>query len=138
MEDFGREIAYPTVEQICQVNRRMIDEYGGLFIPPNNLLNLSSLEYILDVIQSHIYKEDIYYTTPTLKGMASTIAYQIISRHVFNDGNKRTAIHIAWEFLHSNGIHLTIHSSIIDLSISIASGIANQDELLQWLHDHQE
>ena len=54
MEDSGREIVYPTVEQICEVNRRMIEEFGGLFIPPNNMLNLGALEYILDAVKSFV------------------------------------------------------------------------------------
>ena len=80
MEEFGKEIAYPTIEQICEVNRRMIEEFGGLFVPPNNLLNLDALEYILSAIKVTVYGREIY---STLKEKASAIAYYIISRHVF-------------------------------------------------------
>lgn len=135
MEDFSREIVYPTKEQICEVNRRMIEEYGGSFILPDNSLNLPALEYILDTIQSSIYGYTIY---PTLKEKASAISYHIISRHVFRDGNKRTASHIAWAFLRSNGIPLALDSSIVELCVAIAKGTANQEELLEWLHEHQE
>jgi hypothetical protein len=38
MEEAGREIAYPTVEQIREVNRRKVEEFGGFFAPPDNLL----------------------------------------------------------------------------------------------------
>jgi death-on-curing protein len=75
---------------------------------------------------------------PTLKQKANAIAYQIISRHVFHDGNKRTAIHIAWEFLRSNGTSLFLNSSIIELSVAISAGESSQEELLEWLHEHQE
>ncbi len=135
MEEFGEDIAYPTIEQICQVNRRMIEEFGGLFLPPNNLSNLGALEYILDVIKSSIYGYTGY---STLKQKASAIAYHIISRHVFWDGNKRTAIHSAWEFLNSNGIPIFLDSSIEELSVAIAAREATQDELLKWMHNHQD
>jgi death-on-curing protein len=135
MEDFGREVVYPTVEQICEVNRRMIEEFGGLFIPPDNLFNLGALEYALDAIKSCVFGHTMY---PTLKQKANAIAYQIISRHVFHDGNKRTAIHIAWEFLRSNGTSLFLNSSIIELSVAISAGESSQEELLEWLHEHQE
>ena len=135
MEEFGEDIAYPTIEQICQVNRRMIAEFDGLFLPPNNLSNLHALEYILDAIKLSIYGYTIY---PTLKEKASAIAYHIISRHVFWDGNKRTAIHIAWEFLNSNGKSILLDSSIEELSVAIAARKATQDELLKWMHNHQD
>ena len=135
MEEFGEDIAYPTIEQICQVNRRMIAEFDGLFLPPNNLSNLDALEYILDAIKFPIHGHTIY---PTLKEKASAIAYHIISRHVFWDGNKRTAIHIAWEFLNSNGKSILLDSSIEELSVAIAARKATQDELLKWMHNHQD
>lgn len=135
MEDFSREVVYPTVEQICEVNRRMIEKFGGFFDPPENLNNLDALEYILAATASTIYGHSLYYT---LKEKAAAIAYQIISRHIFRDGNKRTAIHVAWAFLRSNGVHAFLEPSIIDLTEAIASGEGTHADLLQWLHSHQE
>ena len=132
MEDLSGEIVYPSVEQICDVNRRMIKEFGGLFIPPDNLLNVNALEYILDTI-----KGSLFVSYPTLKEKVAAISYYIISRHVFHDGNKRTGTHIAWEFLHANGINLVLDQSIVDLVVSIAEGQSTQDQLLQWLHGLQ-
>lgn len=132
MEDSGGEIVYPTVEQVCEVNRRMIEEFGGLFVPPSNLLNLNALEYILDVVKSSLF--GMY---PTLKEKATALTYHIISRHVFNDGNKRTGTHIAWEFLHANGVNLFLEPSIVELTLTIAKDEATQEELLRWLHEHQ-
>ena len=132
MEDASGVIVYPTLEQICEVNRRMIKEFGGLFIPPNNLLNLDALEYILDMVKSSLFD-----TYPTLKEKAAALTYHIISRHVFNDGNKRTGSHTAWEFLRANGIDLFLDESIIELTVAIAKNEATQEELLQWLHEHK-
>lgn len=132
MEDSGGEIVYPTVEQICEVNRRMIEEFGGLFIPPNNLLNLDALEYILEVVESSLFG-----TYRTLKEKAAAITYHIISRHIFHDGNKRTGSHIAWELLRANGINLVIEPSVVELTVAIAKKEATQEEFLQWLHEHQ-
>jgi len=134
MEDSGREIVYLSVEQICEVNRQMIEEFGGLFVPPDNLLRLDSLEYILDAVKASAYGYDLY---PTVKEKANAIAYRIISGHVFLDGNKRTAIHVAWEFLRGNGVNLILDTTIIELSVAVATGHATQYELLRWLHSHQ-
>jgi len=135
MEDAGREIVYPSVGQICDVNCRMIESYGGSFSNPDNLHNLGALEYILVAVTSRIYGKDLF---PTLKEKAAAIAHQIISRHVFYDGNKRTAIHIAWEFLHSNGVHVVLEESIVDLAEAIAGGTATYEQFFQWLHGHQQ
>ncbi len=136
MEDYGKEIAYPTIEQICEVNRRMVkeEEFGGLFIEPDNLLNLNALEYILDAIQSSMHGIIIY---PTLKEKAAAIAHHIISRHVFHDGNKRTGTHIAWAFLRANGREVFLDGSIVELTVAIAESEASPEVLLQWLHEHQ-
>lgn len=136
MEKSGKEIVYPTVEQICEINRRMIEEeeFGGLFIEPDNLLNLDALEYILDASQFPVYGLVIY---PTLKEKAAAIAYHIIARHVFYDGNKRTGTHIAWEFLHANEREVFLDESIVELTVAIAKSETSQEVLLQWLHEHQ-
>lgn len=135
MEGFGREIAYLTVEQICEANRRMIHTFGGYFEGPDNLQNRGSLEYILVVVSSTIAFGENLYITP--KEKAPAMAHHIISRHIFNDGNKRTGIHIAWEFLQANGVALNLDSTIVELAESIANGTANYEHLLQWLHAHQ-
>jgi len=135
MEKIGREIVYPTLQQVCEINRQMIREFGGLFVPPNNFLNPGALEYILEIVEADIYGETPY---ATLKEKASAIAYQIITRHVFEDGNKRTAIHTAWEFLRGNGVNVFLDSSVIDLSVGVATGEISQSQLLKWFHNHQK
>lgn len=134
MESFSREIIIPSVDQICEVNRRMIHESGGRFEPPKNLLNITSLEYILDAITYPLYDIDIF---PSLKEKAAALAFEIIVSHIFFDGNKRTGIHIAWEFLQSNGVDVYLDISVENLAVRVGDGDASRDELLSWLHDHQ-
>lgn len=136
MEEYGKEIAYPTIDQICEANRRMIkeEEFGGLFVEPDNLLNLNALEYILDAVQFSMHGITIY---PTLKEKAAAIAHSIISRHVFHDGNKRTGTHVAWAFLRANGKEVFLDESIIELTVAVAESEASPEALLQWLHEHQ-
>jgi len=113
----------------------MIDEFGGLFIPPNNILHPGALDYIVELIRSTVFGRTLHLS---LKEKATAITYYIITRHVFQDGNKRTALHMAWEFLGSNGVHLVLDPSIVDLSVAVANGEISQDELLVWFQNHQE
>ena len=134
MEDSSGEIEYLSFDQVISINRRMLTNFGGLFLGSDNLLNRNALEYVLDAVQSNLYGIEMY---PTLKEKASAISYHIITRHVFNDGNKRTAVNVALEFFEGNGIIIKIDESIIDLTLDIASGRASEENLLDWLHSHQ-
>jgi len=134
MEAFGSGVVYPTIEQIIDVNRQMIKTSGGSFTPPDNFHNRNSLEYILDAIANPIFKQFLY---PSLLEKAAALAYEIISCHVFLDGNKRTGIHIAWEFLRSNNMPIFLDSTIENLAINLANGTATRDDLLLWLRDNQ-
>jgi death-on-curing protein len=112
----------------------MIDDSGGLFMPPDNLLNRNSLVYILDAIARPIYGHELF---PTPKEKAAALGFEIIASHVFFDGNKRTGIYMAWAFLQWNGIRVVLDHSIEDLAVDMASSEADRDDLLEWLHDHQ-
>lgn len=134
MEDSSREIEYLDLDQVVSINRRMITDFGGLFLGHDNLLNKTALEYVIEAVQTSLYGIEIY---PSLKEKACALSHHIISRHVFNDGNKRTAANVALEFLESNGITLKIDESIVDLTLDIADGKVNEQGLLDWLHSHQ-
>jgi death-on-curing protein len=111
----------------------MIHTFGGSFIPPDNLLNRSSLLYILHAVRFSSYGFDRY---PTLFDKASGLACNIITRHVFYDGNKRTGTHIAWAFLKANGIDVYLDNSIIDLAVRVATSNADEVEVATWWYDH--
>ncbi|MDP3064381.1 MAG: type II toxin-antitoxin system death-on-curing family toxin [Chloroflexota bacterium] len=135
MEDAGRPVVYPTLRQVCDVNRRMVEEFGGFFVPPDNLHNHDALEYVLEAIGASVHGQPLH---DTLKEKAAALAHQIISRHVFHDGNKRTGVFVAWEFLRANGVKLDLDRSVVELTVALATGNAAREELLQWLHAHQE
>ncbi len=134
MERFGSALVYPTIEQICDVNHRMIDEFGGTFLPPDNLHNPGSLEHVLTLVACPVFGQDLY---PNLKEKAAVITHHMITGHIFRDGNKRTAIHTAWEFMRSNGVSVFLDATVTDIAVSIATGEANHSDLFQWFHAHQ-
>lgn len=133
MEETGRSLAYPTFRQVVRINRRMIQTFGGSFFPPDNLLNEDSLHYILDAIRFSPFGVIRY---PTLFNKASALAFNIITRHVFYDGNKRTGISVALAFLHANGIDVRVDESIIDLAVRVAAHAATEEEVTKWFHNH--
>ena len=134
MEVFGQQVEYPTLEEICRVNFQLIEMSGGEFVPPDNLINSSSLEYILSAIRSTVFGIDPY---PSLKEKAAAVGFQIISRHVFFDGSKRTGVMVAWALLEETKTPVFLEPSIEELTVSIADGKSGYSDLLQWLHEHQ-
>jgi death on curing protein len=135
MEGFGRQVVYPTIEQICDVNRRMITAFGGTFLPPQNLRNGASLEHTLTLIAHPVFGQIPY---PSLHEKAAILMHHMITGHVFFDGNKRTAVHMAWEFLRSNHVAVFLDRTVADLAVQVATGGATHQDVLAWLHDHQE
>ena len=57
----GRLFQTLTVDEIKDINRRMIAKYGGLYSDADgNFQNRASLEYILDASISTLFGKDIY------------------------------------------------------------------------------
>jgi len=68
-------------DEIININNIIIDRFGGLKTPANN-----TIKEKLDSILSFDYLED-----KSIKYKISRVFSLILQRHIFNDGNKRTA-----------------------------------------------
>jgi death-on-curing protein len=112
----------------------MIMTSGGSFYPPDNLLDRSSLEYILVAIRGQIFGRVLF---PTLTEKAAALTYQIITSHVFFDGNKRTGIHTAWEFLQANKVRIYLDHTAEEIAVGIATNTITRSELCRWLREHK-
>lgn len=73
MEDSFERLIFPTIEEICEVNRSLSTTTGGAFYPPFNLQNPSGLTWALDYIQSpFLFGNSIY---PTLSDKTAFLAW---------------------------------------------------------------
>ena len=133
MEQPREYVAYPTRDEICRLNKQAIDEFGGGWWPPDNV----SFNLPLDTILAEIQRSRPYVT---VKDKAAALAFTIIEKQVFKDGNKRTGIQIAYEFIHANGLSLdlTDNKSLEVLAEAIVYGESDYDTLLAWMHAHQD
>jgi hypothetical protein len=48
-------IQYLQKRNILKINRRMIDIVGGTFLPPDNLLKPSALDYLIEIVSSDMF-----------------------------------------------------------------------------------
>ena len=91
---------YLTVAEIITLNRLTVRRDGGNFVAPNNFLHGEALEYLVETVQAELFGEPLY---PTVSDKAGLYLFNIISNHIFQDGNKRTGLASALAFLLRNG-----------------------------------
>jgi death on curing protein len=69
----------------------------------------------------------------TMARLAAAYAVGISSNHPFVDGNKRTAMQVAFVFLEFNGFSVTATQEDAYLTIlGLAAGEVTEDQLSQW------
>ena len=126
-----QNIRYISREIIIEINKEMITGFGGAnFQGEDNLKNAGSLSYIIDAIQNPIHGTDLY---PTIFEKAAALGHQIICRHIFHDGNKRTGFEVMRAFLILNGYYLRIDKETTKKALDIARGEVSVTDLAKWL-----
>ena len=103
-----------SITQLIILNRMTIEENGGQFVPPHNLLHGEHLEYIVEAVDAEMFGVALY---PTVADKAALYMFNIISNHVFSDGNKRTGLTAALTFLLINGYELRPNLENIEFDI---------------------
>ncbi len=115
-----------TGNEITAIHDQIIHKYGGLEGSRADL----SIESIVWRILSNL----IYSPTGGIEFVAALYAESICKGHVFNDGNKRTALLSMLTFLDTNGC--TVLSDNIDIAdkiVGLSEGTINRDEFACWL-----
>lgn len=125
---------FPIWEDLVNLNRRLIQLYGGTWIAPDNVRNNNSLEWVLEAIQYPLFSVDQY---PTLSHKAAALAWIIIDDHVFFDGCKRTGMAAMEIFIIRNGFGiLASGNEIRDAALTIAMRAEKQYTLelfTEWI-----
>lgn len=113
MENSSQTVKYLTIEDILRVAKGQVGSY--------QLLNENQLHYLVEIVGEKLGDSELF---PTLTKKAAVYAYNIITRHIFLDGNKRIGLTCALWFLVLNGRvpRLNIDDLIIDLGFNIADG----------------
>jgi death-on-curing protein len=127
----GRAFEVLTVDEVVAINWKALAAYGGMaFAGCDNMINPEPLRYVLEAVQGSVFGHDPY---PTLVEKAAAVAWAIIRRHVFYDGNKRTGLLACLTMLELNGLTMRIDSEVIPTAVSIANGTLSLSEFAAWL-----
>ncbi|MEL7118939.1 MAG: type II toxin-antitoxin system death-on-curing family toxin [Bacteroidota bacterium] len=139
-------------EDIILINEMTIDRHGGNYVPPSNFHNEGPLDYLLQAVDSELFGEALY---PEAYYKAGLYMFNIVSNHVFQDGNKRTGLGSALLFLKLNGFGLksiltkikvddreiplkgiSTNEILIEFTLELASGKVTLSECQEWFKNN--
>lgn len=144
---------YLTKEDIVLVNSKTIKRHGGHFVPPSNFLNEPPLDYLVDAVQAEMFDSPLY---PEIYDKSGVYMFNIISNHVFQDGNKRTGLGAVLLFLRLNGFGLlstlkkipkskentipeqgeSSNEILIEFTLEVAAGKISLEECQSWFKEN--
>ena len=117
------EIIIPSVETIIELNKRI----GG------SIINRGLLDFLISKIESKHKSKDAKHQ---IAKIAAIFWKEIIQKHPFLDGNKRTATECVELFLWNNRVELrTTLAGKIYISLKLANNELNYEELVKWIYE---
>ncbi|WP_420027809.1 type II toxin-antitoxin system death-on-curing family toxin [Fannyhessea vaginae] len=122
---------YLTQEQVMKLHQVLIETSGGsLGIRDEGMLD-SALKTPLQTFD----KRELF---PTILDKATRLAFGLIKNHPFIDGNKRIGTHAMLIFLALNNIMLSYKDEeLIDIIFKVVSDRAGENDLYNWIENHQ-
>ncbi len=125
---------YLTKEEVMTINNQQVKLFGGNFVPPHNFLHEKNLDYLLEAVQAEMFGAPLY---PEIYEKAGLYMFNIISNHIFQDGNKRTGLQTAMIFLMLNGYDLPMDDiELTHFTLAVASGERTLEQVQTWFQAH--
>jgi death on curing protein len=119
-----------SMEDVLSLHADQIALYGGEL----GVRDLGLLESAVTQPQATFDGE---YLHKDIFEMAAAYMFHIVQNHPFLDGNKRTGAVAALVFLDINGIEIDVpKGSLYDLTISVATGQTNKQQLAEFFSKH--
>lgn len=122
-------------KDIILINKLTIEDVGGNFVPPQNFLHESNLDYLIEAVDAEMFGDKMY---PTIHQKAGLYMYNIIANHIFQDGNKRTGLESALLFLQLNNYDLKIsitNEILTNFTLSVTAGEKTLEEVQKWFEE---
>lgn len=121
---------YLTLDDCITIHLNMILRYGGLY----GIRDLGLLESAIAMPKQDTFGQELY---PTVLEKASAYIFYIIKNHAFKDGNKRTGLVSALEFLGRHGITIDENfATLYQFAIDIASSEIQIPEIVEYFKQH--
>ena len=115
-------------EKVLLLHQLIAGETGG----GAGVRDVGLLESALNNAYATFDGEELY---KTKEEKAASLGFSLISNHAFVDGNKRIGVYVMLTFLEAEGIKMNCtNKDVVDLGLSVASGIMKYDEILTWIN----
>ncbi len=125
------DVNYITFDEVVELHEDVIEESGG----SKGTLYEPNLEFLIRSLRNDFEMKD----REDLFEAAAMILENIITKHPFIDGNKRTGFVAADVFLSDNGYDLRVDvKDGLEFCISVAKNEKSFDEIKTWLMKHTE
>ena len=119
-----------TKRQILLLHSELAEESGG----SSELRDEGLLDSAISAPFQSFGGIDLY---PDIILKAARLGFGLIKNHPFVDGNKRIGAHAMIAFLEVNSISLEYeYDELIEIILSVASGVSLDEDLVVWLKDH--
>ena len=97
------------------------------------VIDKNALSMAVNQPRQHIFGKDLY---PDEFSKAAVLLINLIKKHPFNNGNKRTAFLAAYVFLKINGFSLTMENQeVVEFVVNIATYQGEFDDLKETTTD---
>ena len=120
-------IIYPTPEKIVQYNKVLLEEIKIKKTDQPKILSYAKLNETIRICKA--FKGNIY-------DKASCLLIELVQKHVFASGNRRTAIFTVLSFLKNNNMKTEIkdnpkHARILT---GVREGFYTHEEIKNWMN----
>lgn len=123
-------IAFLTVDQVLRIHARVLQEYGG----GQGLRDRGLLESAIGVPAATFGGEFLH---EGLAAIAAAYLFHVCRNHAFVDGNKRTALASAVQFLYLNGRMLKADKAAVEqLTLGVADGSVSKEAATKFFKKH--
>jgi death-on-curing family protein len=116
-------IAYPTVDELIETNRRALIEIRSKKADSHRVLSRRLLNAALERVEAE--SGDLY-------DKAAVLLTELVRAHAFASGVRRTAYAATMAFLRTNGQHPRVFPDAKILT-GVREGFYAQDEIKEWL-----
>lgn len=128
----GKNVKYLTAEQITKINRFVI-----LYATPAEPIIVkqpSALDMTVNSPRQNVFGRELY---PTITLKAANLYRNLVLKHIFANGNKRTAFMATDLFLKANGLKLEVNlHETVDFTVKIATDSLEEKEIEEWIIEH--
>lgn len=119
-------------EQVLELHANLIKATGG----SNGIRDEGMLDLALNNPFQSFGGKELY---PSIQAKAARLCFGLVKTHAMLDGNKRLGTHVMLVFLALNGYELYYsQKELCDVILALASGDIGEEEILQWIIEHQQ